>query len=214
MNNRYPRTHILLSQDSGDLNGLLPLLQQLDRQLDQAVAAAQVAYGPEAATDPYRGLHLNSEDVERLLTREPGAPTFQGYGELDDETPSNVVQQDSPLAWLQQTFELSPFDVEIIAIALAPELDRRYERLYAYLQDDVRCKRPSVDLALNLLCPTAAEKLARRIHFASDAPLIRHNLLHLVHATRSPTALRRPSCPFPPQTTRTRCTNSPLLSTH
>ena len=65
-------------------------------------------------------------------------------------------------------------------IALAPELDLRYERLYAYLQDDVTRKRPSVDLALNLLCPSAAVKLARRVHFAPDAPLIRHNLLHLI----------------------------------
>ncbi|MBW4635585.1 MAG: ATP-binding protein [Iphinoe sp. HA4291-MV1] len=169
-----------LSQDSSDLNGLLPLLQQLDRRLDQAVAAAQVAYGSEASTDPYRGLHLDLQDVERLLTREPGAPIFQGYGELDDTTPSELVQQNSPLAWLQQTFELSAFDIDIIAIALAPELDRRYERLYAYLQDDVRCKRPSVDLALNLLCASAAEKLRRRSHFWAEAPLIRHNLLHLI----------------------------------
>ena len=65
-------------------------------------------------------------------------------------------------------------------IALAPELDLRYERLYAYLQDDVTRKRPSVDLALNLLCPSAAVKLARRMHFAPDAPLIRHGLLHLI----------------------------------
>ncbi|ABG51415.1 AAA ATPase [Trichodesmium erythraeum IMS101] len=34
-------------------------------------------------------------------------------------------------------------------IALAPEIDLRYDRLYAYLQDDFTSKGSSVDLALN-----------------------------------------------------------------
>jgi AAA+ superfamily predicted ATPase len=84
------------------------------------------------------------------------------------------------LAWLAQAFDLSRFDLDLILIALAPELDRRYERLYAYLQDDVTCKRPTVDLALNLLCSDAVAKLDRRAHFATDAPLIWHGLLHLI----------------------------------
>jgi len=37
-----------------------------------------------------------------------------------------------------------------------------------------------VDLALNLLCESSGEKLARRAHFGSDAPLIQHGLLHLI----------------------------------
>ena len=42
-----------------------------------------------------------------------------------------------------------------LLIALAPEIDPRYERLYAYLQDDVTRKRPSIDLTLNLLPATS-----------------------------------------------------------
>lgn len=58
--------------------------------------------------------------------------------------------------------KVATIDLDILAIALAPELDRRYERLYAYLQDDVRAKLPTVDLALNLLCATAADNLQQR----------------------------------------------------
>src|SRR5262249_5837536 len=89
----------------------------------------------------------------------------------------------SRLAWLQRTFRLSAFDVDVILIALAPELDLRYERLYAYFQDDVTRKRPSIDLALNLLCSTAAEKIARRAHFGSGPPLMRHGLLRVIADT-------------------------------
>ncbi|MFB2979736.1 hypothetical protein [Microseira sp. BLCC-F43] len=43
------------------LEELLPLLQRLDQLLEQAIAAAQIAYGTEAAQYPYRGLHVNPE---------------------------------------------------------------------------------------------------------------------------------------------------------
>ncbi|MGG6280665.1 ATP-binding protein [Leptolyngbya sp. AN03gr2] len=110
---------------------------------------------------------------------------YQHVLDLPDpsESPKTIadsIAPDSRIAQLMQIFELSEFDLQIIAIALAPELDRRYDRLYAYLQDDVRLNRPTVDLALNLLCANAVEKLDRRIHFASTAPLIQHQLLHLV----------------------------------
>ncbi|MCU0541056.1 MAG: AAA family ATPase [Oscillatoriaceae cyanobacterium Prado104] len=172
------------------LDELLPLLQRLDQLLEQATAAAQIVYGAAAAQDPYRGLHVNLEETEQLLQRKPAAPVFELNSQLPDRPISNLIESGSRLARLIETFELSDFDIDVIAIALAPELDRRYERLYAYLQDDVRCKRPSVDLALNLLCDSAADKLARRIHFSADAPLVRHHLLHLVsESDRAPTTL-------------------------
>ncbi|MBW4508236.1 MAG: ATP-binding protein [Scytonematopsis contorta HA4267-MV1] len=157
------------------LNDLLPLITRLDHLLEKALAIAEVIYGQQAADDPHRGMYINSQEAEKLLQQEPATPIFQ----LDTEPAPNIIQPDSPLAWLQKSFELSAFDIDILAIALAPELDRRYERLYAYLQDDVRLKHPTVDLALNLLCSTATDKLAHRANFATNAPLIRHNILHL-----------------------------------
>jgi AAA+ superfamily predicted ATPase len=115
-----------------------------------------------------------------LLAREPGVPTLWAAASEGEEPSPNNVHATSRIAWLAQAFGLSVFDVDLILIALAPELDLRYERLYAYLQDDVTRNRPSIDLALNLLCPSTEAKLARRTHFASDAPLMRHDLLHLI----------------------------------
>ena len=67
------------SIDTGATNAalteLLPALQRLDSLIEQAVTAAQVAYGPEAAADGYRGLYINQREVERLLERQPGAGT-------------------------------------------------------------------------------------------------------------------------------------------
>ncbi|MDL2124545.1 MAG: hypothetical protein LWX51_16050 [Deltaproteobacteria bacterium] len=80
---------------------------------------------------------------------------------------------------LARLFHLTPFHVDTLLICLAPELDLRYERLYAYLQDDVTKKRPSVDLVLNLLCLSFQDKLAARNRFSSESPLFKHYLLHL-----------------------------------
>ena len=84
------------------------------------------------------------------------------------------------LSWLAEVFGLAPFELDIVLIALAPEVDLRYERIYAYLQDDVTRRRPSVDLVLNLLCSSAEERLARRACLSSESPLVRHRLIRLI----------------------------------
>ncbi len=157
---------------------LLLALQRIDQLLENAITQAQFVYGTEAATDPYRGLYINQKDIKQLLNRQPGMPLFRSELELQS------ISSNSRFAWLQQAFELSAFELDIILIALAPEIDLKYERLYAYLQDDVTRKRPTLDLALNLLCPSPAAKLARYNSFSADAPLLRHGLLHLLTDSR------------------------------
>jgi hypothetical protein len=97
----------------------------------------------------------------------------------DEECLGEEAAGGASLAWLARRFDLACFDLDIVLIALAPEIDLRYERLYGYLQDDVTRRRPSVDLTLNLLGASAGERLARRRHFGSDAPLFRHGLARL-----------------------------------
>jgi SpoVK/Ycf46/Vps4 family AAA+-type ATPase len=161
------------------LDDLLSALQQLDLLLEYAVKNAQTAYGTDPAADSYRGLYINQDDIERDLVREPGVSPLL-LNEVDLEKIFAEQLSSSPaLIWLYQSFHLSLFDLVLVLIALAPEIDLRYERIYAYLQNDVTRKLPSVDLALNLLCASASEKLKRLSHFATDAPLIRQSLLLL-----------------------------------
>lgn len=168
------------SHQQASLEQLINLLTWLDKRLETAVAAAKSVLGTETEQTPYRGIQIDAQEVDRLLTQDPAIPSFvqDAIGTITLDI--SQVQEASPLAWLQHSFTLDDFDLSILAIALAPELDRRYERLYVYLQDDVRCTRPTVDLSLNLLCTSAIEKLERRANFLPDAPLIRHGLLKLI----------------------------------
>ena len=97
------------------------------------------------------------------------------------------------LPWVAQLFSLSPFEVQTLIMCLAPELRRKYDTLYAYLQDDITRKRPSVDLVLDVLCPSEAERWrARTAVFSDQAPLFRHGILHRVEDPRSPVRFQRP----------------------
>lgn len=161
-------------------NELLPALKKLDELLKKAVDAAQTLHGSKTAADPFRGLYISDGEVENLLNREPVNLSLKSVGKQSDESVSRFFANGSRMSLLQQAFKLSPFELDLILIALSSEIDQRYEKLYAYLQDDVTRKRPTVDLSLNLLCALPDEKLARRDHFAPNAPLTRQNLLHLI----------------------------------
>ncbi|MFI0607097.1 MAG: ATP-binding protein [Anaerolineae bacterium] len=216
------------ANDERNLSELQQVLQRLDALLARASAATEAALGPDAARDPFRGLHIGDQDVARLLARSPGDPLFNALaaesagtatngasppprsngrpalfgaaalpamgaaplGATTTAPPDRLLPEDvalpdlaadhPSLKWLARLFGLTRFDLDVLVIALAGELDTRYERLYAYLQDDVTRRRPTVALALSLLCPSAAESWQRRAHFAADAPLVRHGLLGLV----------------------------------
>ncbi|MBN8592374.1 MAG: ATP-binding protein [Anaerolineae bacterium] len=85
----------------------------------------------------------------------------------------------SPLDTVATTLELSPLDIRLLVLAAAPSLDRRFERLYGYLQDDITQTHLSIDLGLRLLgygLQQLGEVLAR---LRADSPLIHYHLLQL-----------------------------------
>ena len=158
------------------LEGLWAALGRLDRMLERATTAADAASSDAAGrTEPYRGLYITADDVRRLIRRSPGEPSLAG-GEPDGTS----MPASSRFPWLRDAFGLDAIDLDLLLIALAPEVDLRYERLFAYLQDDVTRRRPTVDLALNLLCASREAKIVGRRRLGGDAPLVRHKLLQLV----------------------------------
>ncbi len=161
--------------------GILSALRFLDNVLQRAIQAQQRIWSADSLNDRFRGLYVGYSEAEEWLHRQPGAPLLSSSEPfLPDEAAG------STLGVLGRTFSLTSLDMAVVVIALAPEIDLRYERIYAFLQDDVSRKRPSVDLALNLLCASAEEKLARRDRFSRDAPLIRKGIVRLLPIGDSP----------------------------
>ncbi|AEW99557.1 ATP-binding protein [Streptantibioticus cattleyicolor] len=127
--------------------------------------------------DPYRGQYLTPAQVDRILAA-PGTAFHPGtaLGEPPPAPPG------SALGRLTAAFGLPPVDVEILLVAMAPDLDPRFERLYGYLNDDLTRGRPTIGLALELCGLPGAG--AGRFRFSARAPLIAHGLLEVTEAER------------------------------
>lgn len=192
--------------------------RMIDRQPGQPGLQVEIQKQPSArppAARPVRFSWLGrlfgvgappvSEQSQAGVPREVPSAPIKGRDTREAEPVLPLVKtsaQGSTLQRLQHEYGLTPFDLDILLVTLAPEIDLRYERLYAYLQDDVTRRRPSVDLVLNLLCMTTEEKAARRAHFAAEAPLIHHGLLHLLPDRDDPQPpLLAQFCQLDPQVT-------------
>jgi SpoVK/Ycf46/Vps4 family AAA+-type ATPase len=126
----------------------------------------------ERARDPFRGLYISDADVDELLESTPAPELAQRL--LDEE----VGPVPARLRRLCDLFELDTFEREALLVCLAPDVDLRYERLYAYLQDDVSRRRPTVDLVLRLLGVPGRESSANeRTALSPAGRLMRRGLL-------------------------------------
>jgi SpoVK/Ycf46/Vps4 family AAA+-type ATPase len=154
---------------------------------------------PSTPLEPFKGLVLSEEEIAALLSGAANSPMDEAAAHPNGAESQTLVEdfrrlsahvgqrRDASLRegvylslpHLAQIFHLTPFEEQCVLICLAPELDRKYEKLFAYLQDDVTRKKPSVDLALNLLCSTTAEKLTARLAFDPQSPLLKYRLLHV-----------------------------------
>lgn len=180
---------------ANSLDHLLAGLTYIDLRVRWAVVRARSSgLNPD---DEFRGLYISDEQVDALLGYELGQTLWpKGNGQMAglEEWPAALQKlqagwqaravvsrqqgRDLLLDRLAQDFDLSPVELDALLIALAPELDPRYERLFAYLQDDVTRKRPTVDLILNLLSDHFQEKLHLRRLFADDSRLLASRLIY------------------------------------
>lgn len=153
------------------------VLAQL-RRLDGAVCACAERLGRASCrgSAEYRGVFVSDEEFDDLLKRPLGFSPFEPPSPADL---SALSPEEKDWAQFLALFGLTPLEGEILLLALLAEVDRKYERLCAYLQDDVTCRHPTVDLTLKLFFPNLAERLQARRFFAADAPLLRYRLLVL-----------------------------------
>jgi hypothetical protein len=83
------------------------------------------------------------------------------------------------LGQLIKRFGLSPFERDVLLLALLPWFDARYSVLFSFVQDDIRKRLPTIDFAMNVLCRDGMDKTARLASLMSQAPLVKHGLLTL-----------------------------------
>ena len=132
-------------------------LQRLDLLLHREILRLRANY--QLSLDEFRGLYVSDDQVDALIAQ---------AGHLDGSTPdttelteraavlheTNLISHGEAPKWvrLATEFDLSPFEQDVLLLALAPEIDLKYETLYGYLNNDVSRKYPTIDLALRVFC--------------------------------------------------------------
>ena len=142
--------------------------------------------------DPYRGVYTDDREIDHLLSqhgavprRPPPDPSIDAARDALTRKAETLRQAGTRLRLddLADAFRLERFDVDLLLVALAPDLDPSFEKLYGYLNDDVTRRRASVGLALELCGASAVEGWARS-RLASAAPLVSGSLVSVEDSDR------------------------------
>jgi hypothetical protein len=132
--------------------------------------------------DRFRGLYISDEEIDQLLgdrhTPQPRSSTADSVlARVEARADAaEATGADIRLRRLARSFELTERDLDLLVTALAPDLDARFERLFAYLHDDVTRGRASTGLALEL-CGAATVGWPDRRRLAPGGPLVDGGLL-------------------------------------
>ena len=138
---------------------LLGLLAVLGARVRRAVD--ELRRSDPLADDAFRGLYIRDAEIDVLLDG-PGPTWTTSLRGLDPGAVAELQRVEGRAEALEasgveirfrrlaRSFELDALDRDLLLVALAPDVEPRFERLYAYLQDDVSRRRASTGLALRL----------------------------------------------------------------
>jgi AAA+ superfamily predicted ATPase len=161
------------------------------RPLNRALRAAVARQAHEAAKlerpdlTPYC---ITDELACALLDRVEaiGSPDgFEPVNALDRERRQEAELREraasagviAPLDELVDHAGLSADEADCLLICLAPEVDRGYERIFAYILDDLNRRMPCAELLCATLGGSSAENVLIRRHLASSGRLRRFGLI-------------------------------------
>ncbi|HYT16559.1 MAG TPA: ATP-binding protein [Burkholderiales bacterium] len=164
------------------------------KALDLLIRLELARHPQKHPTDFLSFAAITSAEVDALLCRQPdAAAAFEEVEKTRDilaEVERHIERRVEvtvaekrrlPVLELARIFALSELEVDVLIACLAAELDRKYERIYGYLHDDMSRKLPSPGLLLSLCCASGTEKAAARIAvFGFQAPLLRYQMLHVI----------------------------------
>src|SRR5215469_11803086 len=164
-------------------------LQRLDLLLYRQILRLRATY--QLSLDEFRGLYISDEQVDSFINqvaaKEDSSTSIEHLAEQAEAIRvRNLEQAGAALPWKQviEEFHLSPFEQDVLLLALAPEVDLKYETLYAYLNNDVTRKWPTYDMALRLFSEDATQRIKLRSSLLPQGPLFHTGLLQAVHSTQ------------------------------
>jgi hypothetical protein len=149
----------------------------VERQAQVAALLTRPDLTSFCVTDEQVGVLLDEVDTfaeTMAAPSDPMLPELDAERDLRRQAAAQGVTL--PLDALATRFGLSRDDQDALLLVAAPELDRGYERIYAYIVDNLNRRIPSVEL---LVTVGAGSRLARRRALGPAGALRRFGLLRV-----------------------------------
>ena len=103
------------------------------------------------------------------------------YSLLEDDLSDDNIENDLPgLELVANLFNLNEFEKKVLLMIAAPLIDTKYERIYAYLADDLNKKYTTISLLASLLTKTKAQRIEFLSSFIYNSSLFIFKLVHLL----------------------------------
>jgi len=168
-------------------------LNLLELRLQREIVSAKAERGSVGRYDEFAGLFISDEEIDRYFSGTSSAPS-----ESPDSFPldKRIAEAEQALALemheaveagsflrlkhLSDAFSLEPLEYQTLIACMAPDLDMRFERYFAYLQNDVSKKRPCVQLLGKLFMGVGGACSVLRYLVAEVDSLVGLRLLKLI----------------------------------
>ena len=108
----------------------------------------QQTQSPEAFQG--RGMVIPEGQVSVALSGQIPTEPFEGFKESFDGLRLKEKKADDRFSILMQRLKCTAFEELAVMLAFAPELNRKYERVFAYLQDNLKADRATVGLCADI----------------------------------------------------------------
>ncbi len=181
---------------SGVTSYLKDYLALLSLKLHREVELMRALRGDDRQ-ESFLGLFVSDSDIAAILSELHGRlledfPEGEALQEKIDAQLSliqnrlQLTKDRLPDECLQQIFHLQRHEIELLMLALAPEIDSRFSKVYGYLHDDVGRKYLSAALADKLIATDDYRNSRMRESLHHDSALIKFGLITLLDDDNTP----------------------------
>lgn len=182
------RSKIKATKNNSSLSIYSSSLDQILDEMDwiDLIVCHQVERWRKSGKNPdFLGLYISEEEIDSLLAKKESvisnSAEVNALRQKIEERKRISLQNgvELRLERFRELFQLTVFEVDAVLMALASELDQKYSKLFAYLQDDVTKKKPTIGLVLSFFCKSKQDAINSRAYFSYNSPLMKNMIFQL-----------------------------------
>ncbi|MDD2420955.1 MAG: AAA family ATPase [Heliobacteriaceae bacterium] len=140
----------------------------LQNMMGLAVSRAEFEMNLTRAVDSVIGINLQNEEIADIQV-------INGYfsGRMKK---TGVLHPNLPVFQVIRKFSLDEFAQNCLLLAFAVQLEKKYEKIFVFLQDDITKKTPTAETAIKLFAIPGEKKADYFRYFTQDSVLIKYLL--------------------------------------